>query len=281
MIQLINVNKIDKKASIKNVNVELKEGESTVIVGTNLEQKTLLLKVMSGIYQPDEGNVNFNGAQLKLMDKTFFYVPSEPGYKEFSDVRQLFKHYTLYYDNFDKDLTKVMNSVQISMNDLLETLCFSKIKLVYLIIALYSNSKYIFLDNILANVTQEVKEHMLRIMKKNRLKNQGLIFTAKDLEGLDGIIQNVMIVKDNVNIYPTTILNQYLKVTLSFKEKIDVEEFKKYKFNYMYPMKRTAIVIMKDDDTYIKNVFTDCSPSSYDILDLELDDIFHCIGDYI
>lgn len=50
--------------ALNGVNVEVKEGSITMIIGPNGSGKTTLINVISGVYKPDKGKVYFQGRDI-------------------------------------------------------------------------------------------------------------------------------------------------------------------------------------------------------------------------
>lgn len=65
MIQLVNVSKSFKGTPLlENVNLQIREGEIVGFVGHNGSGKSVLFKLISGIYRPDSGKVIVRGQEL-------------------------------------------------------------------------------------------------------------------------------------------------------------------------------------------------------------------------
>lgn len=56
------------RPSIRNANLEIKSGEKICIAGDHGSGKTMLLKLISGIYSDYEGNISFNQVPLRNLD---------------------------------------------------------------------------------------------------------------------------------------------------------------------------------------------------------------------
>lgn len=54
--------------ALKNINLEIKEGERVALVGHNGSGKTTLLRVLAGVYPPTTGNLTINGKITSLLD---------------------------------------------------------------------------------------------------------------------------------------------------------------------------------------------------------------------
>ena len=62
MIKVINISKsFDGKQILYNINVEFENGKTNMIIGASGTGKSVLLKCIVGLIQPDEGQVQFNG----------------------------------------------------------------------------------------------------------------------------------------------------------------------------------------------------------------------------
>ena len=49
-----------------NINLNLKQGEILALLGENGSGKTTLMNMLSGIYQPDKGQIFMNGKEVTL-----------------------------------------------------------------------------------------------------------------------------------------------------------------------------------------------------------------------
>jgi len=65
MIEIRNISKrFNGNEVLRNIWVNYEEGKTNLIIGQSGSGKTVLLKTMVGIYQPDEGEVLFDGISL-------------------------------------------------------------------------------------------------------------------------------------------------------------------------------------------------------------------------
>ena len=80
MIEIINVSKsFDGHKVLDNLNLNIKTGESTVIIGRSGCGKSVLLKHIIGLLRPDSGHVLIDGKDITRMDE-----------KELNEVRMKF-----------------------------------------------------------------------------------------------------------------------------------------------------------------------------------------------
>lgn len=66
VIQVVNVSKaFGPKVVLKNVNLEVEQGESLVIMGGSGTGKTVLLRIIMGLLAPDRGHVTVDGKSIQ------------------------------------------------------------------------------------------------------------------------------------------------------------------------------------------------------------------------
>ena len=69
MIEVKNIKKIfGEKTVIEDVSAVMKAGQCNLIIGTSGSGKTVLMKCMVGLFEPDEGEVLYNGESFTKMN---------------------------------------------------------------------------------------------------------------------------------------------------------------------------------------------------------------------
>lgn len=62
-----NEGTLDEKKALKNINLELSEGEFVTIIGGNGAGKSTLMNIISGVLEPDVGDVYINDEQVTFL----------------------------------------------------------------------------------------------------------------------------------------------------------------------------------------------------------------------
>jgi len=71
MIQVKNISKsFHEKKVIENVNATMKAGQCNLIIGASGSGKTVLIKCMVGLFEPDNGEVLYNGQNFTTMNNS-------------------------------------------------------------------------------------------------------------------------------------------------------------------------------------------------------------------
>ena len=108
MIEINNVTKYyDKnKVILENVNALIPDGSIVGLIGLNGAGKSTLLRLIAGVYEPDSGDILFDGESIFKNEKVkrrLFYVPDEPYFRRGETPKSLIEDYK-FRDNFYKFL---------------------------------------------------------------------------------------------------------------------------------------------------------------------------------
>lgn len=71
------------KYAVKNVSLTLKKGETLAIVGENGSGKSTLIRLLSGLYQPDEGCVRINGVDTKRLEAKALFANTSAVFQKY------------------------------------------------------------------------------------------------------------------------------------------------------------------------------------------------------
>lgn len=63
-----NTGKFTEIEALKNINLDIREGDRVALIGHNGSGKTTLLRVLAGVYAPVEGSISIRGKITSLLD---------------------------------------------------------------------------------------------------------------------------------------------------------------------------------------------------------------------
>ena len=70
MISVKNIYKqFDGKEVLKNISIEYKQGECSLIIGASGSGKTVLLKTIVGLFKPDSGDIWYDNIHLNSLNE--------------------------------------------------------------------------------------------------------------------------------------------------------------------------------------------------------------------
>ena len=74
-----NKKKVDERVVLKNINVNIKKGETVALIGTNGSGKSTLLKLMTQIIYPTKGKIKTRGKLTSLLELGAGFHPDFTG----------------------------------------------------------------------------------------------------------------------------------------------------------------------------------------------------------
>lgn len=173
--------------ALKDINLDIQQGEVHVLVGENGAGKSTLIKLLCGIYKPDEGEMLYSGTS---------YAPHSPldaikagirvVYQEFNLLSYLSVAENIFFERLPRkfgfvDFRKLYSDTEtlldavglkISPKTPIELLGVAQLQLIEIAKALSSASKVLILDEPTATLTSKEIETLFAII--HNLKQQGV-----------------------------------------------------------------------------------------------------------
>jgi ribose transport system ATP-binding protein len=195
----------------------LRKGEIHCICGENGAGKSTLIKMLSGAYAPDKGEIYFDGKKVTLTPHAAMEIGIQTIYQEhtlfplLSVVENLFVGRELTRGlviNHSLMVAKTRQVLQqlnsnISPDDIVGNLSSGGQKTVEIAKALIQESKVIILDEPTASFSQTEIEHLLDIVKKLAQGGLSIIYISHHLEEVFKIADRVTVIRDGrkINTY--------------------------------------------------------------------------------
>jgi ABC-2 type transport system ATP-binding protein len=190
--------------ALKNISLDIKEGEILALLGPNGAGKTTLISVICGIVSPSSGSVTVAGKDIitdfRQTREIIGLVPQELTIGAFETVwstvnfsRGLFgyKRDEAYLEQLLKDL-----SLFDKKNDELRTLSGGMKRRVLIAKALSHEPKILFLDEPTAGVDVELRKDMWAIVRKLCASGVTIILTTHYIEEAEEIADRVGVINN-------------------------------------------------------------------------------------
>lgn len=181
---------------LSQISMDFDKGEIIGILGANGSGKSTLMKVIMGLYRPQEGQVLYQGRPLALKKKELYRYRQEVGIVFQDPEQQLF--YSVVEDdvalalknlNYSEELIK--KRVDKALKDMhiehlrqrpIHYLSFGQKKKVVIAGVLALQPKYLLLDEPTAGLDPKGRHHMLYLMKKLTKSGTRIILTSHDMD---------------------------------------------------------------------------------------------------
>ena len=212
MLELNNISKsFPGVKALKNVNFTLFPNEIVGLAGENGAGKSTLIKILGGVYQPDEGTIKLDGNDVRIADT---HSGIDMGisiiYQELSLVPELSvaenlflgaapnkKGWIDYAELFEKSRT-ILDILGLDINPKTKVggLSISVQQLVEIGKALARDAKILVMDEPTSSLGREDAERLFGTMKNLRNKGYGIIFISHRLEELFSVTDRITVLRD-------------------------------------------------------------------------------------
>ena len=207
MLQIISVKNLTKKyddefLAIKNLNLDINQGEIIALLGPNGAGKTTLISTICGLSSITSGSITVNGFDvIKDYRKTreiIGLVPQELALEPFEKVINSVKFSRRLFGKKDDDnyLDQLLDKLQLhdKKNNIIKSLSGGMKRRVMIAKALSHNPKILFLDEPTAGVDVELRKDMWNIIKELKEDGVTIILTTHYIEEAEMIADRIGII---------------------------------------------------------------------------------------
>ncbi|MDA0986362.1 MAG: ABC transporter ATP-binding protein [Bacteroidetes bacterium] len=237
MIKISNLSFAYNNSEIlKNISLNIPEGEITVLIGSNGSGKTTLLNILLGLLKLQKGeieileNKNLESSFKKNIGTIFQTNTCD---NSLSVLENLVLHSKFYSIPKSESETRInyylkIFSLETEKNKLVKKLSGGAIRKLEVIKSILHNPKLLIYDEPFVNIDVETKNEIWKILYEEVRKNKiTLIFTTHNLNEAD-YAKNIVIIKKGEIVFKNTLSK--FKNMLSYKLiNLPVHIYKKYK----------------------------------------------------
>jgi ribose transport system ATP-binding protein len=212
---ILKLNAVGKRfpgvVALRDVSLEIRRGDTHVLLGENGAGKSTLINLLAGIYLPDEGEIVFDGKPYRPRTPIDAYgVGIRVVHQELSMLSQLTVAENLLFESLPQRLGLVnfreMNrraaellqevGLDIAPNVQVSRLGVAQMQLIEIAKALCYDSKLIILDEPTATLTSKEVERLFEILKKLKSKGVTILYISHRLQEIYEIGDAVTVLRD-------------------------------------------------------------------------------------
>ena len=208
MIKIENVTKsyIRGKKSVDNINLEIKDGEIFGFLGPNGAGKTTTIKMITGILNPDQGDIYIDGKSIKKepieAKKSFGFVPDSPDMflklKGIEYLNFLAQIYEVPEKEKKERIQKLTKKFEIynNLNEQIESYSHGMRQKIVICGALLNNPKNWILDEPMTGLDPKSSFDLNEMMKEHSRKGNAVFFSTHILEVAEKLCDRVGIINN-------------------------------------------------------------------------------------
>ena len=197
--------------ALDKVDFELKAGETHILLGENGAGKSTLMKILSGAYAPDEGEVYLDGQKVKVFDPR---VAQRMGvniiYQEFNLIPYMNVAQNIFLGRFPRrygfidhrkmhgDAATLLGSLNMNVDThaLIADLTTAEQQMVEVAKALSIQSKILIMDEPTSALSERETEQLFSTIHQLNQKGIGIIYISHRLQELDQVGDRVTVLRD-------------------------------------------------------------------------------------
>ncbi|NTW72336.1 MAG: ABC transporter ATP-binding protein [Eubacteriaceae bacterium] len=241
MIEIKNLNKTykrDGKIALKNIELEIKEGEFTALLGQNGAGKTTLINILSGNVKKTSGKVFIGGFDLDTNEldtkKIIGIVPQEAGFDTFFPLYEVLKKQSGYFGIKDNEehIDYLLDTLSLTekKNSMLRELSGGMKRRVLIAKALVHKPKILILDEPTAGVDIEMRHSIYDFLNELHDSGMTIILTTHYIEEAERLCDRILVINkgeiiaDEPKEQLMEKFSKELQVTIYFEKEIKLED---------------------------------------------------------
>ncbi len=199
--------------ALKNAQLELEYGEVHALLGENGAGKSTLIKVLGGIYQPDQGEIFFKDEKIdinsvhdaqargiSIIHQEICLVPYMTVAENFFLGREIDRRVFGSVDDhtMNAEAQEILDQLELDIcaTDKVESLSIAKQQMVEIAKALLKESSIIVMDEPTASLSGKEVDKLFDTIKKLKKKGIGIIYISHRMEELFQICDKVTVMRD-------------------------------------------------------------------------------------
>lgn len=292
MIELKNtVKKFDEYTALDGIDLKIDKGVAFGLLGSNGAGKSTILRLLSGIYSPDSGEVLIDGKSVfddpEMKQKVFFINDETVQFGGFT-LKKLKDYYRSYYPNFSDEIFETLRKkVDLPLDKKINTFSKGMKRQAIVIIGLACCTDYLLLDEAFDGL-----DPTMRIIVKKMLVDAMLdrelttIISSHNLKEINEVCDTAALIHNGKIVFSRDIddvKGSVHKIQVVFRkdENGNIPEYKAEDFNsdelqilHFERSQSIYYIIAKGDEDVIRAVFGSIKPVLLEIIPLTLEEIF-------
>jgi len=202
MIQLQSISKsFQEVIAVDHISFEIEKGDIYGLLGPNGAGKTTAIRMMMGIFEPDEGEIIWNGHSINREDRVNFgYLPEERGLYQKQKLKETLQYLGRLRGMIRKELNSEIDKwlerfdFSDSADRKIEELSKGNQQKVQFILALLHKPKFIILDEPFTGL-DPINQLLLKdIIQEQRDEGVTFIFSTHHMEQVERLCTNICLI---------------------------------------------------------------------------------------
>ena len=274
--------KFDNFAALKNLNCEIPESCIYGLVGSNGAGKSTFLRLIGGIYRPNEGEITIDGKPVyenPEIKSQIMYVPDELYFLPQSNMIRMAELYSSIYESFNYErfdnLTKTFG---LDPKANINTFSKGMKRQAATILALSCMPKFLFFDETFDGLDPVMRNLVKQVIYNDVLERKTTtIITSHSLRELEDTCDQLALLHKGGIVFESDIQNlktALFKIQVAFNGEFSKERFGDIEMMDYNQLGSVATFIARGDKETVVAKIRALDPVLLDVLPLNLEEVF-------
>lgn len=283
MIKAENVTKkFDSFTALSKLSCTIPEGCIYGLIGANGAGKSTFLRLVTGIYKPDNGQVSIDGKQVYEnpgVKKRFVFVPDELYFLPQATMLRMAKLYSRAYENFSYDrFNKLTETFGLNPKASINSFSKGMKRQAATILAISTMPDYIFFDETFDGLDPVMRNLVKQVIYSDVCERKSTaVITSHSLRELEDTCDQLALLYKGGIVFESDIENlktSLFKVQIAFDNDYDKERFNGIEIiNYVKKGSVANLIVRGDRKKTIASL-QQMNPILLDVLPLTLEEVF-------
>lgn len=283
MIEIKNLTKkFDTTVALNDMNCTICEGTIFGLAGSNGSGKSTLLRTLSGVYEPDGGEVIIDGEYAfdnHKIKECCYYIADYPYFFNDSTVENLAALLRKIYSNWSEErFVRLCQMFPIATNKKIINMSKGMQRQASLILAFSTRPKYLFLDEIFDGLDPVIRKTLKTLIIQDVTdNNMTCIIASHNLREIDDICDKIVLLHNGellTNTDTDVLKDRVHKIQLAFNETPKANILEGLDAQIISHVGNYYSIMVKGNKMEIVDKLNEYNPAFLEVLPSTLEEVF-------
>ncbi len=284
MIELKGVSKrFDSFTALDNVDLTIETGTAFGLLGSNGAGKSTILRLLSGIYKQEGGEVLIDGSEVysrpEVKERVFFINDETIQFGGYT-LKALKNFYKGFYPNFSEEIfEKLRETIKLPLDKKIDTFSKGMKRQAIVIIALACRTDYLLLDEAFDGLDPTMRIIVKRMLVDAMLDRKlTTVISSHNLKEINEVCDSVALIHHGKVLFSRdldSVKGNIHKIQAVFPEEYtEKEAFPELDVLHFEKSKSVLYLIVRGSEEEIREKLAGKNPVVLDVIPLSLEEIF-------
>lgn len=288
MIEIQKVTKkFDEKTILDAIDLQIPNGSAFALIGSNGAGKSTILRLLCGVYQPNDGKVLLDGKLIynsPAEKQRIFFVPDETAQYHGFTVRSLADFYKAYYPRFSEELfERMLKAIPLPVNESLMKFSKGMKRQAIAMIGIAAQPDVLLLDEAFDGLDPSMRIMIRKLLVDLMLeKGMTVVISSHNLTEVNEICDSAAMLHNGKIIFSSSLdeaRSSVHKIQIAFSsdtKAITEDDFRNLGADVLSMKQNLSVyhLVVRGEEEQLRALFETLHPAVLDMIPLTLEEIF-------